>query len=128
MYPIDNFLRHMTNPTAEGVFQLLVTDSGKCNFLGDKGCVLGDVKPLVCGIFPFMLYKLQLHYNYCCPGADNMECDCEIRESLGILLSQFLINSEKHKEDYGRELKEIQKKYQLPIENYQGCYTNQKQK
>ena len=81
-----------------------------------------DSKPLTCAIFPFYLYKFQLHFNYCCPAADHIENDLPIREQLGTVISRFLIDAVQHKQKYREDLERIKVMYQIPVVEYKDYY------
>jgi Fe-S-cluster containining protein len=122
MFPTDNLLKYMTLPQPDGSYEFLVTGSGRCTFLGPRGCIISQSKPLACALFPYYVYKLQLHFNYSCPGADRVEIDLPIREQLGKMISQFLVDADRQKTAYRNELDIIKQKFALAVVQYERYY------
>ncbi len=65
-----NELNKLPSPKYEslgkGLFRLTNTDS-RCQYLDDKGCTLGELKPLACKIFPFHPIKQGWAVKTYCP-------------------------------------------------------------
>jgi Fe-S-cluster containining protein len=111
MYPLDNLLRHMTTPNANGDYEFLGIPAGNCILLGQDGCLIPEYKPYICAMFPFYFYKLQAHFNYVCPGCDGLEGDLAQREAAGKMIVTFYLEADRHQHEYASMLRQINEKY-----------------
>jgi len=115
MFPLDNLLRHLTVRSDDGFWEFVALPSGTCPFLGEKGCRHPECKTYECGIYPFYVYKLELRYDYRCPYCDSIEEDCQIRSIVGKFISDFLLFSDKNKEEYAANLLNLKQKYSISV-------------
>jgi Fe-S-cluster containining protein len=115
MYPLDNLFRHMTVPSPDGTWEFLALPTGKCIFLSPIGCIINEIKPFECGIYPFYLYKLEMRFDAWCPDVYKLEDTVKVREMVGKYIINYISYSETHKGQYLKELQAIKNKYKLPV-------------
>ena len=119
LYPVVNLIPYITYPM-NGFFDLLATPPSKedCAFLTPCGCKYPRAKSFECGLYPFYMYKLKLRTDYQCHYAWDLDSDTQIRELVGQYITEFLLYSRDHKEEYLKVLPLLKERFALKVVDY----------